>query len=320
MILITGATGFIGKNLIPEITKICKVRILVRRTSNIEPFKDNRKIEVVYGDLENDIGLVQALDGVDTVIHCAARTIGKNFFEYYKTNTTGTKNLIKAMDNKHIKGIIYLSSHAACGPGNEKRSCTEGELPQPISFYGVTKKCAEEMVRNSCIPYIILRPVSVYGPHDMDILKYIRLLHKGICPIVGFGEKYLNLIYVDDLVQLIIEIIKAGKFYNRTYFVNDGHCYSYNDVLNEIEAILHKRGLKIRVPTSMALFIGLMNDIFLHEKKRRVWRDKIRELAANYWLCSNERLTEEFSFAPQYSLKDGMQATMQWYRKQGFLE
>lgn len=320
MILITGATGFIGRNLIPEITKFCKVRILVRRTSDIESFKANKQIEIVYGDLDEDIGLVQALDGIDTVIHCAARTIGKNFFEYYKTNTTGTKNLINAMDSKYIKGIIYLSSHAAYGPSNEKRSCTEGERPQPISFYGVTKKCAEEVIRNSCIPYIILRPVSVYGPHDMDILKYIRLLYQGICPIVGFGEKYINLIYVDDLIQLIIKIIRAEKFYNRTYFVNDSHWYSYDEVLNEIDASLHKKNLRIHVPTSLALFIGLMNDVFLHEKKRRVWRDKVRELAANYWLCSNERLIKEFSFVPQYSLKDGMKVTIQWYKEQGFLE
>ena len=320
MMLITGATGFIGKNLVPEFTKSKKVRILVRQTSNIELFKGNKAIEIAYADLEHGEGIKEALDGVDIVVHCAARTIGRNFVQYYKTNTQGTANLIRAMRKKKIKGIVYLSSHAACGPSNEKRSCTETEQPRPISFYGVTKKLAEDIVRQSDIPYIILRPVSVYGPHDMDILKYIKLLNSGICPIVGFGEKYLNFIYVKDLVSLMIRIVEAGKFYNRIYFINDGNCYSYTEVLNAIEAILHKRNVRIYAPKSFALFIGLMNDIFLHEKKRLIWRDKIRELAAEYWLCSNESCIEEFNFAPQYSLKDGMKETINWYKKHGYLE
>ncbi|GAI16811.1 unnamed protein product, partial [marine sediment metagenome] len=78
-VLITGATGFIGKNLIPALIKFQKIKILVRKTSDIELFKKNSKIEITYGELEKDEGIEQALNGVDTVVHCAARTIGKNF-------------------------------------------------------------------------------------------------------------------------------------------------------------------------------------------------------------------------------------------------
>ncbi|GAG97508.1 unnamed protein product [marine sediment metagenome] len=153
------------------------MRILVRRTSNIELFKGIKSLEIAYGNLEHDQGIREALDGVDIVIHCAARTIGRNFIQYYKTNTQGTANLIRAMNEKNIKGIIYLSSHAACGPSPENRSCIETEIPKPISCYGQTKKMAEDIVRQSGIPYIILRPVSVYGPYDMDILSKRIFLH-----------------------------------------------------------------------------------------------------------------------------------------------
>jgi len=140
-----------------------------------------------------------------------------------------------------------------------------------------------------------------------------------VCPIIGFGEKYLNLIYVKDLVQLIIKIAEADKFYNKIYFVNDGNCYSYTEIFDEIEMILAKKHIKIHVPESIALFSGLMNDIFISEKKRLVCRDKIRELAKEYWLCSNENSAKEFGFAPKYSLKEGMVETINWYRKHGFL-
>ena len=318
--LITGATGFIGKNLIPVLIRFQKIRILVRRTSNIELFKKNSKIEITYGELEKDEGIEQALNGVDTVVHCAARTIGKNFIEYYRTNTTGTANLIRAMNKKKIKKILYLSSHAVCGPGCEKKSVKESDQPNPVSFYGMTKKLAEDIVMNSGINYTILRPVSVYGPYDMEILKYIKLLNRGICPVIGFGEKYINLIFITDLVELIIILIRANKFNNQIYFINDGNCYSYKELLNELTNILGINNLKVYIPETMALFYGLLNDVFLHRQKRFIWRDKVREMARKYWLCSNEKLRGDFNFTPKYMLKQGMKETVDWYRAHGYLK
>ncbi|MCK4252297.1 NAD(P)-dependent oxidoreductase [candidate division WOR-3 bacterium] len=318
--LITGATGFIGKNLIPVLIRFQKIRILVRRTSNIELFKKNSKIEITYGELEKNEGIEQALNGVDTVVHCAARTIGKNFIEYYRTNTTGTANLIKAMNKKKIKKILYLSSHAVCGPGCEKKPVKESDQPNPVSFYGMTKKLAEDIVMNSGINYTILRPVSVYGPYDMEILKYIKLLNRGICPVIGFGEKYINLIFITDLVELIIILIRANKFNNQIYFINDGNCYSYKELLNELTNILGINNLKVYIPETMALFYGLLNDVFLHRQKRLIWRDKVREMARKYWLCSNEKLRGDFNFTPKYMLKQGMKETVDWYRAHGYLK
>jgi len=319
-VLITGATGFIGKNLIPALIKFQKIKILVRKTSDIELFKKNSKIEITYGELEKDEGIEQALNGVDTVVHCAARTIGKNFIEYYRTNTTGTANLIRAMNKKKIKKILYLSSHAVCGPGCEKKSVKESDQPNPVSFYGMTKKLAEDIIIKSGINYIILRPVSVYGPYDMEILKYIGLLNRGISPIIGFGEKYINLIFITDLVKLIITLIRANKFSNQIYFVNDGNCYSYKELLNEITNILGINSLKIYIPEAMALFYGLLNDVFLRRQKRLIWRDKVREMARKYWLCSNEKLRDDFNFIPKYMFKQGMKETIDWYRTHGFLK
>lgn len=319
-VLITGATGFIGKNLIPALIKFQKIRILVRRTSNIELFKKNSKIEITYGELEKDEGIEQALNGVDTVVHCAARTIGKNFIEYYRTNTTGTANLIRAMNKKKIKKILYLSSHAVCGSCYEKKPIKEIDQPNPISFYGMTKKLAEDIIIKSGINYIILRPVSVYGPYDMEILKYIKLLNRGICPVIGFGEKYINLIFITDLVELIITLIRANKFNNQIYFINDGNCYSYKELLNEITNILGVNNLKVYIPETMALFYGLLNDVFLRRQKRLIWRDKVREMARKYWLCSNEKLRDDFNFIPKHMLKQGMKETIDWYRTHGFLK
>jgi dihydroflavonol-4-reductase len=318
-ILVVGASGFVGKNLVLELTQKYRVSILVRPTSNIELFKDNPNIRILYGDLESNRGIAESLDNIDIVIHCAAKTMGQNYWQFYRTNTEGTAHLINAMLEKNVQRILYLSSHAAYGPSSSNRPMQEHEQTKPISAYGQTKSLAEDLVIRSGLSFTILRPVSVYGPHDKEILTYVKLLHRGFCPVIGFGPKYLNLIYVKDLVNIIIKVIEKNHFANKIHFANDGHCYSFDSILDTIAATLNRTTLKIRIPVSVALFVGLLNDVFLSPEKKLVTRDKIRELACQYWVCSSASIYKEIGFTPRYAFDQGIVETIDWYRKQGHL-
>lgn len=318
-ILVIGASGFVGKNLVPELAARHRVTIFVRPTSNIDLFKNHKSIRLCYGDLETGRGIEHALTGVDAVIHCAARTMGRTYWEFYRTNTLGTANLIQNMEEHGVKKLLYLSSHAACGPSKVDTAIDEQHAQAPISFYGRTKKLAEDLVRRSSLSYVIVRPVSVYGPHDMEILTYIRLLNRGFCPIIGYGHKYLNLIFVKDLVEFIDKIVERDLFTNRTYFANDGRCYSLCSVLDSIAAALGKRSIKIYIPESIAMLVGLLNDVLMPPQKKLVTRDKVRELACQAWVCSNVRATEEIDFRPRYSFEQGITETIDWYKKHGYI-
>lgn len=317
--LIVGASGFVGKNLVLTIAKTKRIRILVRPTSKIELFKDNPRIEIFNGNLETNQGITEALRDVDIVIHCAAKTMGRSYWEFYNTNTLGTANLINAMHRQDVHKILYLSSHAVCGPCSTETPRQEHEKPAPISSYGRTKKLAEDLIRKSGLSFTILRSVSVYGPHDKEILTYVKLLNSGICPIVGHGAKYLNLIYVQDLVDLIVRIAENNHFTNNIYFAHDGQCYSLDSIMDRIASALHKKNIKVYIPTFLALFVGLLNDVFVSPDKKLVTRDKIRELACQYWMCSSERVVKNMEFKPKYSFDRGIVETVQWYRKEGVL-
>jgi len=318
-LLIVGASGFVGRNLVLQMAADKQITILVRPTSNTDLFKDNPNIRILTGDLETARGLSEALKKIDIVIHCAARTMGRTYWEYYRTNTLGTANLIREMTRSGVQKILFLSSHAACGPTVGNTEVGEKAIENPISFYGYTKKLAEELIIRSGLFYTIIRPVSVYGPHDKEILAYIKLLDKGICPVVGFGPKYVNLIYVKDLVDMIIEIVNRDLFANQLYFANDGNCYSFDSVLDTIARALGKKNIKIYVPASIAMFVGLLNDVFIPPRHRLVTRDKVRELACQYWVCSNIRAIQEIDFYPRYTFERGIAETVAWYRKQGLL-
>lgn len=318
-ILVVGASGFVGKNLVLTLAQKTCVRILVRPTSDIALFKDNKLVDLYFGDLATNQGISEALSGIDVVIHCAAKTMGRSYWEFYNTNTLGTANLLKAMHIQKVPKILYLSSHAACGPCSTETPRQEHERSTPISYYGRTKKLAEDLIRKSGLSFTILRSVSVYGPHDKEILTYVKLLNSGICPIVGYGEKYLNLIYVQDLVDLIVKIVENDHFTNNIYFATDGQSYSMRFLMEKIAHTLHRKNVKIRVPTGIAMLIGLLNDVFVCPDKKLVTRDKIRELACRYWTCSNERVVKTMEFKPKYTFDRGIVETIRWYREQGVL-
>jgi nucleoside-diphosphate-sugar epimerase len=89
--------------------------------------------------------------------------------------------------------------------------------------------------------------------------------------------------------------------------------------MDQITSALHKKNIKIRVPTFIAMFIGLLNDVFVSPDRKLVTRDKIRELACQYWMCSNERVVKTLEFKPKYSFDRGIVETIKWYRERGVL-
>lgn len=319
MILITGATGFLGKNLIPKLAQYRRLRILARKTSKIDFLKDQTNIEIAFGDIEKGVGITDAMKDIDIVVHAAARTMGKNFWEYHQTNVRGTQNIVKSMEREKIAKILFISSHAACGPSPGKTPLSELAAPKPISLYGRTKSSAERIICESMLNFIILRPVSVFGPHDMDVLRYVKIILQGISPVSGCGRKYLNLIFIEDLVQAIMQLVKVDKFNNQIYFINDGVEYELHDILDRIALILNKKVRRICIPKPIAMLYGLANDVFLPAQKRVVWRDKVRELAQRYWLCSNKKISEEYGFQARYTLDQALRKTIKWYEKQGLL-
>jgi nucleoside-diphosphate-sugar epimerase len=321
MILITGATGFVGKNLVPELTADGPVRILVRKTSNLSFYRNRKDVELAFGSLEGNAGLDRSLQGIKIVIHAAGQTMGRNRVDFDRTNVEGTRNLLAAIRKRGSIKLIHISSQAAGGASPDRRPINETCRPAPISDYGWSKLKAETVVIPSRIPHIILRPPMVYGPHDMEMLKYVRLIKRGICPTVGDGKFFLSMIYVRDLVGIVRKVLADDRFDGRIYFTTDGRIYSFFEVVAAIARQLNRRRfLRIPIPSRVALLYGALNDALMPEKKRVISRDKVRVLTHKYWLCSNERMIREIGYEPAYDLDRGMAETINWYRAQGLVK
>ena len=201
-LLITGASSTLGKNLASELLKIGKFSIrLLEHHSSVS----NEHCEVFKGDLQNIDNLINACAGMDTVIHLAALTHSQSSKAYFNVNVAGTENLLTACQKHNVRRFIFVSSSAASKKGGE---------------YGVSKLRCEERVQNSSLDWVILRPSEIYGPNmEEGIGKLISWIKKfPVIPVIGDGSYFLSPVYVDDIVHVMVKIIK-NDLKNRILFV-----------------------------------------------------------------------------------------------------
>lgn len=321
MILLTGATGFVGRNLIHKLKENYKIRILLRPDSNAYLLKDIN-VEKVLGNPFSIESLQNALEGAEYIIHCAGVTMGLNYNDYYKGNVLYTQNLLEAIKkyNPSLKKFIYISSQAASGPCITDFPKKEDDPATPISWYGLSKLIGEKKVKESNVPYIILRPCGIYGPYDHEYYPLFKMTKLGLQIKLGDGLTKVNFLYIDDFIQAIELCLKA-KIVNKTYFVTGDGEYSWLNTLNTCKKIIGKKVLRIRIPKFFLLFAGHIKSILnsMLKKPSLFNKDKAKEMVQNFWICDTFMIKKELGYSPKYSLEEGFRLTYEWYKKEKYL-
>ena len=256
-ILITGATGNVGKALRAYLTKDYDISCL---TNEGKRFADD-----IIGDLNDYFSLFNATKNIDIVIHLAGVIKGNKKLLNF-VNVNGTKNLIDACEKNKVKKIIFMSS-------------------LDIKFntsYGKSKLKAEEIIKNSKLKYVILRPTTIYGEgFKTGVNSLTKILRKiPIFPLPNSGQNLYQPLYVKDLILLIKQILDKNKFNNKIYFVGGKDILSLSQLVNVISSNLRKRTIKIPLPI----------------KSKNFKFNKI---------CSNDNIKKDFDFDP-ISIKEGV--------------
>lgn len=202
-ILITGATGRIGRHLVNALLKTGEsVRVLVR-----EKMTEFENVEIVYGDLIDKESLRKAVDGVDIVYHLAASVDYSAPQDLmYRTNVIGTKNLLEVFKGSKF---IYLSTTGVLGK-QLKQPADEKTPYSPSNFYGKTKMEAEKFVKEN--NGIIVRSPDVLMPRFTEGYDTVfSKLMKGKMPIIGDGKNFIDYIYITDLIQALLLAKERGR-------------------------------------------------------------------------------------------------------------
>ena len=314
MILVTGATGFIGGHLVDRLVAMGRpVRCLVRRPSSI------RGAELVRGDLARGEGLEAALRDVECVIHVAGVTKVLRVEEYYAGNSRATANLVRAMDG-HAARLVHVSSLAAVGPSTDGLPVDEDAPPAPFTNYGKSKLEGERAAR-ARENTVIVRPPVVYGPRDTDVLQLLRTISRGYVLEIAGGDRWFSAIYVKDLVTGLISAAEHSAAVGRTYFLTYAEPHTWNDLAVAAADIMGTHPRVLRVPYGIAQAAGFAAELWsrVTGKAGIISREKVSEARCTHWTCSPDRAGRELGFSAPTALRDGLVETLEWYKQAGWL-
>lgn len=257
MILLTGASGFVGRAVWALLEKRGPLRVVLRDT-DAAAFQVG--VDVVQGTLSSEQDWVGALKGVSVVIHCAARVHVMNdesadpLAEFRRVNVDGTLRLARQAAEAGVRRFVFLSSIKVNGehtlPG---QPFMPDQLPAPVDPYGVSKYEAEkglrELAHRTGMEVVIIRPPLVYGPGvKANFLAMMRWLARGIpLPLGAIGNRR-SLVGIDNLVDLIVTCIDHPAAANQVFLVSDGEDLSTTELLVRMGRALGKPARLIPVP------------------------------------------------------------------------
>lgn len=324
-VLVTGANGFIGSHLADRlIAKGYSVRCLVRKTSRLKWF-NLQQVELVYGDLSDPESLNRAVEGVDTVFHLGGKTKAATREDFFQANAVGTRNLLQAVlkKSKNLNRFVYVSTQAAAGPSLDGNPVRETDPTRPVTPYGESKLAGEKAVleMSSEIPVTIVRPPTVFGPRDMDLFKLFQTVSRGIRPILGWKERCLSVIYIEDLVSGLMLAAESQQALSRVFFINTEDSIPLQEFITVIAETLGKKTIPVFIPGLLFVVLICTNDLLCRMigKTTILNRSKIPEFLSRYWISDSSRIRQDLGYAPKYGLTEGIRITADWYRSEGWL-
>jgi NADH dehydrogenase len=243
MILITGATGYIGRHLVARlVAQGERPRCLVRDISRAKRILPADKVELVEGATTSPDSLGAAVKGVDTIVHAAFLTADRKQStgnEYEKTNVQGTANLIKVAKKAGVKRIIEIGGL--------------GTKPDKPGSYMQGRYLAEKMLKESGLDWTIIQPSVLFGKNAPFIKGLVDLIRTSpVVPLIGGGKTMFQPIYVEDVVTVLIKVLQdpTGTT-NRTYTIGGPAYYSFTQIIDVLLKTMHKQRIKAPAPTSL---------------------------------------------------------------------
>ena len=248
MILVTGATGFIGRVLVRQLTETGQqVRVLLRPSPRSPRLPKGVPVEVAVVSLGDERGLRAALRGVDQIYHLASAGSQGRRGNLFSTDIEGTRNLAQVAAGTKIERFIYLSHLGA-----DRASAF------PIHK---AKGIAEEHIRKSGVPHTIIRSSVVFGPEDHFTTNLARFIRgtPGFLPIPGDGRTLIQPLWVEDLVTCLIWALQNQETVNQTYDIGGGEYFTVRQVLETLMTVIHTQRLIVSLPYPYmrALFVTL---------------------------------------------------------------
>lgn len=310
LVAMTGATGFIGRRLAPQLAAAgWRVRLLLRRDP-VDPAWRGMDPQIVAGDLNDPAALRQLVAGADAVVHVAGLIKAARRRQFEAINHHGSRALAEAVQQgAPAARFLHVSTMAAREPG--------------LSDYAASKRAGEDAVRGLLGQRVtVLRPPAVYGPGDRETLLFFQMGQKRLVPLAGPPAARAAMIHVDDLVSVLVALLAEtprGAVLTAADARPGG--YSWREVFETASrAVGNPRARLFHAPAPLLHAIAMAGNVGkLFGAASMLTAQKLRELRHVDWSVKDDEWARPAGWAPRYSLVEGFAQTVAWYRRERWL-
>jgi len=325
-LLLTGSTGFVGRNLLIQVlknNKYNKIYLPVRSLEKLKKQLQQDGFSEIPPSLEPLICSAPDWDfeelAVDHLIHCAGILYANTKEQYFDTNVKGTLRLLQTTKTK--KALI-LSSQSATGPcQKDEAERTEKHLERPLTWYGKSKLEMEKQVAKqfSNVDFLFLRPPLILGPRDSASLPIFKMANSRVRFKPGFKAKQFSFIAVSDLIEAIFMALEADwtTLSQKHFFVASNKTITDWNLIEGAGRCTNKNGITLQVPQPLLRLASMAID------RVPAWRkavpsltgDRAKEVWPDKWVVSPQAFMDSFDWKAKTELSDVLESTYDWYVK-----
>lgn len=325
-ILVTGGTGFIGSHMVELLlSRGDDVVCPVRKVTSLKHLEGLQARVVNIDQLESDIA---GGPGFDYVIHIAGATRALDYAEYYRANVEFTNNLLEMVarfqDGQALKRFVLVSSQAVSGPSPENGDCcVESDPLRPVSHYGRSKLEAERtaMMFNDRLPITIVRPPTVFGPRDNDVLSLFKCARFRLAPCIAGPDRLVSIVYVEDLVEGILSAAMSPAAEGECYFLANPEPVIWREFALLVARVMGVKAISLPFPISALKLVALAGDLGgrIRGEASLFRSEKLEEMKQLAWVCSPQKAYKAIGWKPRTPLVRAIEKTADWYKEHGWL-
>lgn len=329
-ILVTGSTGFLGRQCVAALAPRHALRLLVRPDASRQRFPEG--VEFASGDVTDLASVKSAAEGCEAILHAAALVkIDAPAAEFDRVNVGGLENVLAAAEEARVGRIVYVSSFIALGPTERGPGGELDENAEPLALderawindYQRSKAISDRKARQAIArgaALSVVYPGVIYGPGELTegnilVRHLLDLAHRRLPALVGKAERRWNYVFVDDVAAGIAAALERGAV-GRRYMLG-GENVSQGELYRLVEEIGRIGVPRLRMPDLLATASGAVM------KRWARWTGGVPRLTPDLveiyrhdWAYDSTTAMRDLDYRPR-SLRTGLTETIAWLRETG---
>jgi len=311
--MVTGATGFVGRALVPALIKAGHEVSAVVRQIPAPPLAGDITVHKI-ADIGSEVDWTEILRGVEAIVHLAGRAhvmterAADPQAEFNRINAAGTERLAQAAADEGVQRFVYMSTVKVMGEQTPAAPFSETDTPAPEDVYGASKLAGEQallrIAGETRLEPVILRPPLVYGPfakgNVLSLLKLCRLAPP--LPLGGIKNQR-SMIFVGNLADAVITCLENPSAAGEIYFVRDGEDLSSSDLIRRVGEALNRPVRLFSFPPVLLRLAGRITG---------------KSLAVDRLLASlqinDDKIRTQLAWTPPFNVVQGLDKMAEWFK------